>query len=384
MANQNRIVFLSVPESLRGQIESPAHGTASPGDEGDDPFTIDPAIPIPVELGPGETTLEVEQLSWEMILSGMIRVIGENPDHEDTGYYRRFVLRVRPDILGEFTGAAILKARNGDYAMALEILAALEGLFPQSPVVLLERALVLETQADALEQSGREEDAEKAQELAHRAYQELLSLTPPFPNGLFNAGFFFMKRRDFGKARDCFSAYVSLGDDPEKKERAESLIREIEDRGLDDETFREAYDRIRRGEEQRGLEKIRDFLSRHPDVWNGWFILGWGLRRLARWEDGAASFSKALELGGDNSDTRNELAICLMEMGDFRGARKELEAALREEPENVKIISNLGVLAMRNGDDDEAAAFFRTVLELEPEDPVAAAYLRGEYPGRSG
>jgi tetratricopeptide (TPR) repeat protein len=319
-----------------------------------------------------------------MILSGMIRVVGENPDHEDAGYYRRFVLSVRPDILSEFSEAAMLKARNGDYAMALEILAALGGLFPQSPVVLLDQALVLETQADALERSGREKDAEEVQELAHRAYQEVFALTPPFPNGFFNAGFFFMKRRNFGEAKKCFSAYVSLGEDQEKKEQAESLIREIESRFLDDEIFREAYDCIRRGEEERGLEKIRTFLTRHPEVGNGWFILGWGLRRLARWEDGAAAFGKALELGGDNSDTRNELAICLMEMGDLKGARKELEAALREEPENVKIISNLGVLAMKNGDDDEAAAFFRTVLELEPEDPLAAAYLRGDYPEGPG
>ncbi|MDR2029210.1 MAG: tetratricopeptide repeat protein [Treponema sp.] len=381
MTNQNRIVFLSVPESLRGQIETPDHAHShSPGEEPEDAFTIDPAIPIPVELAPGETTLDVEELSWEMILSGMIRVIGENPNHEDAGYYRRFVLSVRPDILGEFTEVAILKARNGDYGMAQEILAALRGLFPQSPVVLLDQALVLEIQADALEQAGREQDAEAVKELAQRAYQEVLALTPPFPDGLFSAGFFFMKRRNFGGAKSCFSAYVSLGEDPEKKERAEFLIREIEGRSLDDAIFQEAYDCIRRGEEQRGLEKIRKFLTQHPEVWNGWFILGWGLRRLARWEDGAAAFSKALELGGDNSDTRNELAICLMEMGDLKGARKELEAALREEPENVKIISNLGVLAMKDGNDDEASAFFRTVLELEPADPLASAYLRGEYP----
>jgi Flp pilus assembly protein TadD len=112
-------------------------------------------------------------------------------------------------------------------------------------------------------------------------------------------------------------------------------------------------------------------LQRHSDVWNGWFILGWALRKLGRWEDGEAAFGQALELGGDNSDTRNELAICLMEQKKYAAARKELEAALREEPENVKIISNLGVLAMKKGDSDEAAAFFRTVLELEPEDPIA-------------
>jgi Flp pilus assembly protein TadD len=362
-AGSNHIVFLSVPESLRGQIESGGS------------FVIDPAIPIPVELAPGETNLDVERLSWEMILSGMIRVIGENPDDEDADYYRRFVLSVKPDILRELSEAAIIKAGNGDYDLALEILAALTGLFPHAPEILLNRALVLENRADVLARSGREDEAEAESAAAHGAYQEILSLNPPYPNGLFNAGFFFMKLRDFGRARECFSAYSPLADNPEKKEKAQALVREIEIRGLDDGEFRAAYDCIRQGEEETGLLKIRSFLERRYDVWNGWFLLGWALRRLGRWTDGAASFGKALELGGDNSDTRNELAICLMELGDYRAARKELETALRKDPENVKIISNLGVLALKSGDDDEAAGFFRTVLELAPGDPLAREYL---------
>jgi Flp pilus assembly protein TadD len=66
-----------------------------------------------------------------------------------------------------------------------------------------------------------------------------------------------------------------------------------------------------------------------------------------------------------------------MEQGDYDAARKELETALRDDPENVKLISNLGVLAMKRGDDDEAAAFFRTVLEMEPKDPIALQSLAG-------
>jgi tetratricopeptide (TPR) repeat protein len=357
------IVFLSVPESVRGQVES-----------GGD-FVIDPAIPIPVELAPGETDLDLEQLSWEMILSGMIRVIGEAPDDEDADYYRRFVLSVKPDILRELTEAALLKADSGDYALALEIMAALTGLFPRSPEVLLNRALILENRADTLARSGREDEAETENAAIHGLYQEVLSLNPPYPNGLFNAGFFFMKLRDFSKAREYFSAYIPLADNEEKKEKAETLVREIKTRELDDGEFRAAYEYIRRGEEEKGLHKIRSFLERRYDVWNGWFLLGWALRRLGRWEDGAASFGKALELGGDNGDTRNELAICLMELGDYRAARRELETALREDPENIKIISNLGVLALKLGDDDEAAGFFRTVLELSPEDPLAREYL---------
>lgn len=367
----SRIVYLSVPESLGGQNED-LQGT----DQG---FALDPAIPIPVELPPGMKSLNLEELSWEMILSGMIRVVADNPDGEDAPYYRRFVLTVKPDILAEFTQAAILKTKNGDYELALEIIAALEGLFPRLPVVLLNRALVLEARADMLEQSGLEAEAEDA---AYKAYQEVLSLEPPSLNGLFNAGFFFMKRRNFNLAQECFQSYLTVSEDadgpeePEKREQAQALLEEIKSHSLDDTTFREAYDCIRSGEVSQGLGKIRTFLERHPDVWNGWFMLGWGLRKLGRWEDGAAAFRKTIELGGGNSDTRNELAICLMECGDLAGARKELEASLREEPENVKIISNLGVLALKKGDDHEAAGFFRTVLELEPNDPVAQRYFK--------
>jgi tetratricopeptide (TPR) repeat protein len=373
-----RIVFLPVPESLRGQVDSLIgaghHGHPHSPEED---FFIDPSIPIPVELGPGDADLR--NLSGEMILSGMLRVLAEDPGRENADYYRRFVLSFKPDIFSEFTEAAILKAKNGDYDPALEIVDALNGLFPGSPAALLNRALILEKRSEALGKAGREEEAEAGNVLADEAYRQILSLSPPLPDGLFNAGFYFMNRRDYEQAKACFSAYIPLASgDPEKRARAASIVKEIESHSLDDAAFREAYECIRGGEERRGLELVRDFLERKPLVWNGWFLLGWGLRRLGRWEDGETAFRKAVELGGGIGDTRNELAICLMEMGDYKAARKELEAGLREDPENVKIISNLGVLALKTGNDDEAAGFFRTVLELEPEDPLAGTYLRGK------
>jgi tetratricopeptide (TPR) repeat protein len=407
---KKRIIFLSVPESLRGQIESLSHrhhdgeshndnydhdddndhsdyGDDNDGESAETGFSIDPAIPIPVELS-GEGPANLQDLSWEMIVAGMLSVIStsgnyesENPadlpgtsadlSPERIDYYRRFVLAVRPDIFAEFNEAAILKARNGDFDLALEILSALEGLFPQSAVVRLNRALALEERSLASERGGREQEAETDNKSAEAIYLDLLKIKPPFPNGLFNAAFFFMKRNDFSRAADCFSRYIPLADDPEKKENAEIALAEIRDGGLDDDSFMDAYRLINHGSEEDALLEIRDFLERRPEVWNGWFVLGWALRRLRRWEDGAAAFRKVLELGGGNADTRNELAICLMETRDFKNARKELETSLREYPDNIKIISNLGVLALKQGDDDEAAAFFRAALDIEPDDPVA-------------
>jgi tetratricopeptide (TPR) repeat protein len=368
---RGRIRYLSVPESLRGRIEGLAREN-----EHDSGFSINPDIPIPVEIPEGEEELNLENLSWEMIVSGMLRVIAAGeaaPERLD--YYRYFVLAVKPGIMAEFTEAAILKARNGGFDMALEIFDALRGLFPLSPVVLLNRALVLEEQAAQFDRSGRRQGRDVYQ-AAEAAYEEVMALEPPFPDAFFNAGFFFMGRNDYRRAKECFSRYAETADgDDEKKERAALVVREIEKKGLDDALFYEAYELTRQGQEEAAMRRIRDFIECHPSVWNGWFVLGWALRRLGRWQDGAAAFVKAIELGGGNSDTRNELAICLMELGDLAAARRELEAALRGDPENVKIISNLGVLAAKNGNDDEAAAFFRAALEIDPDDAIARQFL---------
>ena len=334
------------------------------------------------EDGMPDARAALEGLSWEMIVSGMLRVIAAGEARAEwLDYYRRFVLAARPGIMAEFTEAAIFKARGGNHGLALEILGSLRGLFPDSPVVRLNRALVMEERAALLERRGRPE-ARAAFAEAESAYSEAMSLSPPFPDAWFNAGFFFLGRKDFARARECFSLYVGSGEGGAegggaKERRARAAIREIDAGGLDDESFRGAHELVRDGQSEAGMAAIRGFIERRPDVWNGWFVLGWALRSLGRWADAAAAFGKAMELGGGNPDTRNELAICLMESGDLAGARRQLEAALRGDCENVKIISNLGVLSLRAGKKDEADAFFRAALELDPEDPVASGCLGG-------
>ena len=71
----------------------------------------------------------------------------------------------------------------------------------------------------------------------------------------------------------------------------------------------------------------------------------------------------------------NELAICQMETGDFEGAKESLLEALSFDPENTKVISNLGYYFKKMGNTEEAKKYFRTVLELDPSDKIAKAEL---------
>ena len=354
-------------------------------------FSVDPSIPLPVELDRELTDIKslAENLTWEMILTGMIRVLyegkkageGESPiegvQPHWLDYYRHFVLMLKPDIYNEFTGAAIIKARNTDFDDALEIIAALEGLFPFSPEVLLNKALIQEEEAADMERKGREMEAALENDKALDTYTRALDMEPVLPELLYNVGIFYTRKKNFSKALEYFTEYLSAAEDSAKKEKAETIIKEIKSKGLDDFKYYESIELIRRGREEEALLLIRDFLEEHPKVWNAWFILGWALRKTARWKDALESFRKALELGGGTPDTLNETAICLMELGDFTGARKELETALREDPENLKIISNLGILALKKGDTEEAAGFFRIVLELNPLDPIALKFFAG-------
>lgn len=379
---KKRIVFLPLPESIKKDMLR--NGS----------FELNPAILIPVEEGEGA------ELSWEMIIAGMLRVIADHEIAADfypqvtpewIDYYRAFVLGVKPEIYHEFTSASIVKTENNDFDMALEINAVLEGLFPGSPGVLLNKAIVLEKKTLFMEKNGQAAEEERAR--TAQAYEAVLSLEPVLPDALFNAGFFFMRLRDFSRAKDCFSRYVSLAEKTEipkefsqgipgeKIKQAKEMLNAINSQGLDDGRYLDAYDCISRGDNETGLSLIKEFIEKNPKVHNGWFVLGWALRKTGRYKEALEAFKKAEELknsSGQKSssvDTRNEMAICLMELGDLKAAKKELEQALFEEPENIKIISNLGVLAKKAGNENEAAAFFRTILELDPDDPLARHFL---------
>lgn len=352
------LVFIEIPSGMATNIGK---------------FAVDPSIKVPVELGREPDALA--SLSWEMIVAGMLRLLAYDPENRDAAYFRSFVLAVKPDIVSELSSTGIIKARNGDLEIAEEIFKALAGLAPSAPEPALNLAILYEDRADALDKAGNEALADSVREKAFEAYKRLLSSEPPYPDAFFNAGYFFMKSRSFEQALRCFESYLSIGEDEAKKRKATEIAGKLRMRGDADSLFKEAYDFIRMGREEDGVAKALEFVAADPTVWNGWFLVGWGRRRLGRWEEGREAFLKAIELGADEVDLLNELAICEMELGLLKDSRKRLERALSKEPENVKIISNLGVVARKQGRDADAAGFFRTVLDLEPGDTLARAQL---------
>ena len=365
------IVFINLPEDFKLSKES---------------MHIDTTIPLPVQLPVqagvfDKSKLDISTLTPEMILAGILTVLAYDKENSNILYYRSIINKAKPNIKQELTEAAILKTKNEDFDIAEEIFEALRGLDPEDMPTVLNTALFFDQRAESYRRSGLNDDADAYDDMAFKYYKEAMAADPPLPDAFFNAGFFYLRQKNYSKGKDCFETYLSLvsGQDDDKlsenekykKERAKEILEDISSRNLDDELFKSAFDLISMGQEEKGLEKIKGFIEKNPKIWNAWFMLGWALRRLERYEDAKSAFNEALVLGGNNCDTYNELAICCMETGDYDGCRKNLHTALQLDPENTKIMSNLGFLAKKEGDYSSARQYFTAVLEYDPDDVIA-------------
>ncbi len=349
-------------------------------------FQIDKTIPLPVQKKDTEETLKLEDITQEQILAGILTILAYDKHNKNLDYYRSIIKQVRPDIKKEMTEAAIMKAKNEDWDIAEELFMVLKGLDPEDSITTLNTALFFDQRAESYRQAELNEDADAYDNDALLHYKEAMNAEPTIPDAFFNAGFFYLKQHSFREAKDCFETYLALtcdSNDEElgengiyKKERAQEILNHINNDNMDDEAFKRAYKLISSGQEEKGLEEIRTFIQKNPNVWNAWFLLGWGLRRIGRWADAEQAFNQSLNCGGENNcDTYNELAICLMEQGKTKEAKKSLQKALSINPENVKIISNLGYLSLKEGNIDDARKYFTIVLEYSPNDKIALSEL---------
>ena len=367
------VFYISIPENFVASDEA---------------FKIDPKIMLPVQKKPDEApgSFNPSEITTEQILAGILTVLAYDKKNEHLDYYRSIIKKVKPDIKKELCEAAILKTKNEDFDLAEEIFLALNGLDPEDSAIILNLALFLDQRADSYRNSGLNEDADAYDNDAGEYYASAMNAEPPLPDAFFNAGFYYMKQHKYREAKDAFETYIALTCDVSddelgengiyKKERAQEILDNIKNQNMDDEAFRAAYDFISKGQEEKGLEEIRRFLQNNPKVWNAWFMLGWGLRRLERYSDAKMAFQEALKCGGDcNSDTYNELSLCYVQEKAFGEAKDALLKAMAIEPESTKIISNLGYLALAQGNKEEARKFFTTVLEYDANDRIAAAEL---------
>jgi Flp pilus assembly protein TadD len=89
----------------------------------------------------------------------------------------------------------------------------------------------------------------------------------------------------------------------------------------------------------------------------------------------AEQYRSALHVRPRFQDIRTQLAEALMETGDLRAAREELDFVLENDPDFTSARLRLGVVLHRLGDEESARGHWLTCIDQDPEDFRARAYL---------
>jgi len=355
-----RIIYISIPEDSQQEIEG---------------FKIDTSILLPIEIPANKTDWQIQDLSWEMIIAGMLKIFAWNSEHKDINYYRNLIDVVKPGLNDEMTRTAILKAESKDFEIAEEIFRALANYHPDIEQNLTNFALILEEQAILYESLKNFQLAEQKTDEAFSIYKKVIKLHPNSETAIFNAGNFYLKHDNMSKATQLLKHYLSITKDPDKQNHVKDILGKIQSLSNEDKIFTEAYELIKIGKEESGIKIIKQYITLNENVWNAWFLLGWAYRRTENYQKGKEALLKCLNLNENNVDTYNELSICYLELGEYTECRKKLAQALRLDGDNIKIISNFGILALKENKPDEALGFFKTVLEIEPNDSIAKKYI---------
>ena len=202
------IVFINLPEDFKLSKES---------------MHIDTTIPLPVQLPVqagvfDKSKLDISTLTPEMILAGILTVLAYDKENSNILYYRSIINKAKPNIKQELTEAAILKTKNEDFDIAEEIFEALRGLDPEDMPTVLNTALFFDQRAESYRRSGLNDDADAYDDMAFKYYKEAMAADPPLPDAFFNAGFFYLRQKNYSKGKDCFETYLSLvsGQDDDK------------------------------------------------------------------------------------------------------------------------------------------------------------------------
>lgn len=360
------ILFIKLPASMERDINN---------------FHVDSSIEIPVQRPEGNSSFDpVKDISVELIVAGMLKILAYQDDHEHASYYRDFVLALQPDAVQELNIAAIAQEQKHNFAFAEELFLTVCHLAPMSATYVNLATLY---SRKAAEDTSKGAQYDLYQQKALNTLKEGLDVVGDDANLLSEIGFFHLYQGNVEIAKEYLDRYLSLAEADEKKAHVQKIMDDIEAKLNDDQTLMRSYDAIQMNKEGEAVTLLDSFLEDNPKVWNAWFLKGWALRRMGNYREAEQALLAALANSKGTSDIYNELALCSLETGKAELAKDYLNTAVDLDSQNITLISNLAYLYLKDQMWDEARQYLETARTIDPNDPLIIQLMK-DYEAASG
>src|SRR5438445_4196168 len=139
-------------------------------------------------------------------------------------------------------------------------------------------------------------------------------------------------------------------------------------------------------ESAQAAARVHQQLEKVPDDGNLYLLLGQVEMALKDYKSAEESLSKALELDPKNLDGMLALAAAQNSLGSLDEATTSYERAIQQDARDIRAYVLLAALEDSQGRWQEAQQHYQKVLDVQPDNPVAAnnlAYLLLEHSGNA-
>lgn len=121
----------------------------------------------------------------------------------------------------------------------------------------------------------------------------------------------------------------------------------------------------------RGIGLLKQAIAINPANWAAYWIIGKAHQVQGDTENACEAFGKSHGLQKGNPDVAREYMFECLKLGDAAKGIAAARHAVRLQPDNPGLISNLALALLVGGQLDEAAAMVAKALELAPEDAIS-------------
>ncbi len=322
-------------------------------------------LPLFVEEGSAVTP---DKITPENIMTGMVKVIMAEPDNENLDYYRQFIYAVDPNIEGRLSSIAYEAENNNHYEDAFEMFKTLIALNPTSIDTNLNLAVSYDEYAQRLAANGQDAESDKYEEMAYEIYKEIDKYEEKNEAALFYLGRFYLLRENYNKSIEYFKEFVNISSDEQRVNEVKKLLTDMEHLGIKDDDYNMGITLINSEKYTDAVEFFDKFIAKFPHSWNGYYMKAIAQRYCGDHINAIANLESAGGLNPGSSDIFNEMGLNFMAMKKFKESELSFSKALRNNPDDASIISNLAMLNYRKGDKAAAKKYLEVILELYPDD----------------
>jgi len=350
-----------------------------PGDRKIGDTVLKGDIPLPVLFQEGQ---KPEDISFNSIVAGLIKVVAWNPENENIEYYKQVLLGMQPNSVKELNLAAIAKSKKKDFEFAQELMLVVKNL-SNAPESYVNLAVLYAQMTVDFHKNGDDIKADMYDDKIIQVLSECIEKYPNYAPAYSEISAFHMRHGDIENARDFLARYVKLEKDTKKREQAQKSLDNFNKILDSNDKIMYAYDKMMMGCADEALTAIEKHIAEGGKSWEAYFIRGWAKRVLEDYDGAQKDLLESLRIESQNAEVYNELSICAREHGDIELAKNYLQIALDLDGENMIYLLNLAFLHLADNEFTESRELLEKARAIDSNDPQLK-FLLEEYQKKTG